>query len=60
MKTIQDEIRELTEAARQLGHQIRNPRTCPRLAAEAEERYRFTIAKLADLQAKTTDAAAQP
>lgn len=56
MKTIADEIRELKAEARRLGYEIRNPRACPRLAHEAEERQRMTLEKIADLEAKATEA----
>jgi hypothetical protein len=51
-RTIQDEIRDLTEEARRLDYEARRPRACPRAAWDAEERYRVILEKLADLRAK--------
>lgn len=60
MKTIGDEIRDLTEEVHALGLRISNPRTCPRLAFDAEERRRVLLEKLADLQSKTQAAEEAP
>jgi hypothetical protein len=50
--TIADEIARLELEARRLDWESRRPRACPRSAWDAEEKYRVTLVKIADLRVK--------
>ena len=60
MKTIQHEIEDLRAYRRILVFRIRNPRTCPRRAIEAEQEIAAADLKIADLSAKIQTAVVIP
>lgn len=50
--SMHDQIRLLTGYAAALRARIANPRTCPRLAVEAEAELADTLSQIADIRAK--------